>query len=147
MRYAFALLFAMPTVAHAQTNPAIHQCDMVEQAYGSEMVDFYFTLQHNDFDHGGRIDPSFVTDINSALAEGRQFVHNEIQKIQRSEVDGGTPTVEACRNVRAIARAQIERYARYLLSEVDPRDRGLRESAKAEFRMGLQQSSRRLQGY
>lgn len=148
MKLAWALMLLIPAGAQAQAGPSIAQCNRVEQAYGQEMVDFYFLLAKNSKDRGpGRVDPALVTDIYFALVEGKQFVHNEIQHIQLVIDEGLVPPYSSCNAVRAVARAEIEHYARYLLSEVDPADRELRDIALQEFRLELRRASRRLRGY
>lgn len=157
MRLALALLFMIPVAAHAQQmepmpygihkNPQIAQCSKVEEDYGREMVDFYFTAQKYSTDRGGPVDPGIIGDIYSALVESKEFVHTNIQFVQRAESRHGEVLVAACRIVTTDARNQIENYARYLLREVDPRDGWSRHLAAEKFRMGLQQLTRKYQGY
>ena len=157
MRFVLALLVALPSVAHAQSmepmpygihkNPQIAQCTQVEEAYGKEMVDFYFTLQRYSSDRGGPVDPAIIKDTYSALVEAKEFVHTNVQFVQRAESRHGQVLVQACRIVTADAHTEIENYVRYLLREVDPRDRWSRHLAAEKFRMELQQLTRKYQGY
>ena len=156
MRFIFALLLMTPAVAHAQNmdpmpygihkNPQIAQCGEVEEAYGKEMVDFYFTIQKYSSDRGGPVDPAIIRDVYSALVEAKEFVHTNIQFVQRAESRHGQVLVAACRIVTSDAHNEIENYVRYLLREVDPRDRWGRHLAAEKFRMDLQRLTHKYQG-
>lgn len=145
MKAALALLLLLPSVAQAQVDPRILQCSKVEEDQGRVAVGFLSYLRSNTTDSGGRWDPAFTNDIYFALVELKQFVHTNIQHIQRAGVRGEQPSVQACRNVTAAARSQIEQYARHLLRELDPQDIEGRELAKSEFRFRLEEETYRLQ--
>ena len=148
---AALLLVGTSTTAHAEAprgpDPRIRHCTLVAQAYNMWALDFRRLLERNSSDRGGRVASGLLTDMNFALVSAGEFVHTNIQFIQRANVWGGEPSVEACRAVTVSARAQIEQYARRLLSDIDPTDRGSRESLLQEFRMELRETTRRGQSF
>ena len=146
MRLAIAALLLISTNAHAEAprgpDPVIHHCTLVSQAYTEWALDFRRLLETNSSDRGGKVDASLLRDVNYALASAGDYVHTNIQFVQRAGARGETPQVQGCRNVTLSARDQIEIYARHLLTDVQPADRRGRESLLEEFRMGLQESTR-----
>ena len=141
------MLSSVPAMAQTSDQTVIRACDKVEQEYGSWALDFRRLLERNSTDRGGRVDQSLITDFNFALVSARDFVHDNIVYVQRARLVGGEPKVADCRHVTAMARTQIEQYARALLSEVQPSDRWGRESLRSEFRMGLRESTSEFRGY
>jgi hypothetical protein len=149
MKWTLPLLILLGTSAPAvaRLDPRIQACEAVEIQQGSWAVDFRNLLDKNSTDRGGRVDASFIEDINFALVSAKEFVHTNIQFIQRAGFRGGEPSVGQCKRVTAIARTQIESYARHLISEVHPSDHELRYAYRDEFRQHLEASSDELQGY
>lgn len=143
---AALLLSSTPALAAPQPDPRIRQCTLVAQAYGNWAVEFRNLLDRNSTDIGGRVDQSFITDINFALVSAGDFVHTNIKYVQQEQFRGREPSVAACKQVTAMARTQIEQYARQLLGEIHPSDKWGRESLREEFRMGLRESTRQFQG-
>jgi hypothetical protein len=123
-------------------DPAIHHCTLIAQAYGDWALEFRRVLEHNSSDVGGPVDASLLKDVNFALVSAGEYVHMNIQYVQRAQ----TPTIQACRNVTLSARDQIGIYARHLLSDVQPTDQRGRESLLQEFRMGLYRATSVFQG-
>lgn len=151
MRLAIIALLMISGQAQAYTplkpDPRIRSCTKVEQDYGRWALALRRMLEKNSSDIGGRVDVAFLQDINFALASAGDFVHTNIQVVQRAKAFGGEPSVRACRAITASARDQIEQYVGHLVSEVQPSDRWSRESRLEEFRVGLYESSRRFQDY
>lgn len=151
MRLAIAALLLFSTAAHAQAprgpDPRIHECTKISQTYTVWAIDLRRLLERNSSDRGGRVDQSFISDVNFALVSAGEFVHTNIKFVQQAEFRGDEPSVRACRAVTAMARNQIEQYVGQLLSEVHPSDRWGRESLRESFCVGLQESTRRFQGY
>jgi len=147
MRLIPALLGLLGTPALAVTpdQTAIQQCSAVEQAYGSWAYNARGSVERGSTDKGGWVDQSLVVDFNFALVSARDFVHENIQYVQRARFRGSKPDVRDCKAVTAMARNQIEQYARTLFLDIHATDRGSRDSHNAEFRMGLHESTARFQ--
>lgn len=150
MRLAIAALLLVSTPAFAQAprglDPSIRQCNRISQAYSAWALDFRRLLERNSSDRGGRVDASLIMDVNFALVSVGDFVHTNVQTAQREQFSP-RDRIQMCRDVTAEARAQIEQYARRLLSEVHPTDRWSRESLRRELRVGLSESTLRFSGY
>ena len=150
MRFAIIALLLISTSAHAQApsgpDPRIHECTLAAQQYGSWAYDFRTLLERNSSDRGGGVATSFISDINFALASAGEYVHTNVQFVQRAGAFGGEPSVPACMNITANARAQIEHYARHLIRDVQPTDGWGRKSLLQEFQLGLRESTREFQG-
>lgn len=151
MRLAIMALMLMSGTAAAQAprgpDPRIRSCELVEQAYGKWAYDFRTLLERNSSDRGGRVDAGLIGDVNFALASAGDFVHTNIQVVQRAGAWGSEPSVRSCQDITAEARDQIEQYARHLIRDVHPADRWGRGALLQEFRLGLLESTRRFQGY
>ena len=153
MRQLLALLMFLPTAALAQSQhewpqdnrQVIEQCNAVEQAYGSWAFNMREGVDNRSSDHGGRIDASLIKDINFALVNARDFVHDNIQYVQRSGALGGKPRVEDCRRITAIAQYQIEHFTWALLNDIYPEDREGRIAISDHLEMELLESTRQLQ--
>lgn len=150
MRLAIAALLLISGTAQAEAprgpDPRIRACTVVQQQYGSWALDFRYLLERNSSDRGGNVASSLIKDVNFALASAGDFVHTNIQVVQRAGAWGGEPSVQACKAITQSARTQIEQYARHLLRDIHPADRWGRESLLQEFRVGLYESTRRFQG-
>ena len=148
MRYLIASILLLAAPAQAQSlNPNIQKCNRVEQDYGSWALNLRRLLDRNSSDRGGRVDASLIIDVNFALASARDFVHENIQLVQRAGAWGGEPSVRACMDITAIARREIEQYTAHLIRDIDPLDKRSREDFRADLRWRLDQASSEIRGY
>jgi hypothetical protein len=137
MRFIWPVLLMIPGVAQAQLHPAIAQCARIEEDFGRDMWKLRQLLDQNASDRGGQVDPGLTMDVNFALVDVKQFVHTQIQLVQRAADRGGQPSAKACETVRAVAGSKIGPYVRYLLDEVNPLNFRQRGAARAQLREEL----------
>lgn len=151
MRYFAITLLMFSSVAHAAPprgpDPAIRECTLEAQGYNIWALNFRRMFERNSSDYGGRVDASLIRDLNFALVSAGEYVHTNIKYVQTAQFRDEEPSTQDCMDITLTARDQIETYARHLLRDVHPKDRRGRESLLQEFRVGLQENTRRFKEY